>query len=246
MQQNSLRPRERAALEGVAALSDAELLALVLGTGRKGEPAHLLSAAILEEAGGVRGLTKVGLGLLTSRAGVGPAKGARVAAAIELGRRATTLAVPARMSSAADVADWARARIVSLDHEELWILALDGASRLRAARRVAMGGLHGVHVTTRDPLRVALREGASAFVLVHNHPSGDPTPSADDIDFTDRIGQAAELVGTPLVDHVVVARDGWRSIGGMQESHAARGRTARAGSMRAIRARAGDQAGSPG
>jgi len=217
MQEDRTGPRERAALEGIAALSDAELLALVLGTGHKGQPVHVLSAAILEEAGGVRGLAKVGLGLLASRPGVGSAKAARVAAALELGRRAATLTSPTRVSSAVDVADWARARIVSLDHEELWILALDGASRLRAARRVAMGGLHGVHVATRDPLRAALREGASAFVLVHNHPSGDPTPSADDIDFTERIGQAAEVVGTPLVDHVVVARDGWRSIGEMRD-----------------------------
>jgi DNA repair protein RadC len=208
-------PRERAALEGVTALSDAELLALVLGTGRSGEPVHVLSAILLEETGGLSGLAKAGLGLLASRAGVGAAKAARVAAALELGRRAFATAAPARVGSAADVADWARPRIVPLDHEELWILALDGASHLRAARRVAMGGLHGVHVATRDPLRAALREGASAFVLVHNHPSGDPTPSADDIDFTDRIGRAAEVVGTPLVDHVVVARDGWRSLGEM-------------------------------
>jgi DNA repair protein RadC len=208
-------PRERVALEGVAALSDAELLALVLGTGKKGVSVHVLSAAVLEEAGGVTGLAKLGLGLLSCRPGVGAAKGARRAAAIELGRRAAAVAPPARVCSAIDVADWARPRIVPLDHEELWVLALDGASHLRAARRVAMGGLHGVHVATRDPLRAALREGASAFVLVHNHPSGDPTPSADDIDFTERIGDAAEVIGTPLVDHVVVARDGWRSLAEM-------------------------------
>jgi DNA repair protein RadC len=223
-------PRERVALDGVLALSDAELLAVVLGTGRKGEPVHVLSAAILEDAGGLRGLAKAGLGLLSSRLGVGPAKAARVAAAIELGRRAATIAAPARVCSAADVADWARARIVALDHEELWVLALDGASHLRAARRVAMGGLHGVHVATRDPLRAALREGASAFVLVHNHPSGDPTPSADDLDFTERIARAADLVGTPLVDHVVVAQGGWRSIAELMP----------------IRGPPDDQAGSPG
>jgi DNA repair protein RadC len=212
MHQDRAGPRERVAIDGVASLSDAELLALVLGTGRKREPVHVLSAALLEEAGGLAGLAKAGLGLLSARAGVGPAKGARLAAALELGRRAATHAAPVHVRSAVDVAEWARGRIAHLDHEELWLLALDGASRLRAARRIAAGGLHGVHVATRDPLRGALREAASAFVLVHNHPSGDPTASTEDLYFTDRVARAAEVVGTPLVDHVIVARDGWRSL----------------------------------
>jgi DNA repair protein RadC len=83
---------------------------------------------------------------------------------------------------------------------------------LRAARRVAAGGLHGIHVQARDPLRIALREGASAFLLVHNHPSGDPTPSREDLDFTRAIADAARQVGAPLVDHVVVARSGFVSM----------------------------------
>src|SRR5258708_6677875 len=107
---------------------------------------------------------------------------------------------------------WARSRLVPLDHEELWLLALDGRNGLRSARRVASGGLHGMHVTARDPLRLALREGASAFVLVHNHPSGDPTPSDEDVSFTRNIAAGAAIVGVPLVDHVVVARDGFKSI----------------------------------
>jgi DNA repair protein RadC len=71
---------------------------------------------------------------------------------------------------------------------------------------VAAGGLHGLSVSARDPLRVALREGASAFILVHNHPSGDPTPSLEDVEFTDRIARAADIVATPLIDHVIVGR----------------------------------------
>ena len=101
---------------------------------------------------------------------------------------------------------WARPRLATLDHEELWLLALDGHHGLRAARRVASGGIHGLHVAARDVLRIALREGASAFVLVHNHPSGDPAPSSEDIAFTRTVERAAAVVGTPLLDHVVVAR----------------------------------------
>jgi DNA repair protein RadC len=100
----------------------------------------------------------------------------------------------------------------TLDHEELWLLALDGRSGLRAARRVAQGGLSGLHVPVADPLRVALREGARAAVLVHNHPSGDAEPSEADLAFTKRVVAAAEIVGVPLVDHVIVARSGHVSM----------------------------------
>ncbi len=203
------RPRERAMAVGVEHLGDGDLLALVLGTGRAGVPVGVLAAMLLEEHGGVAGLARAGIGELVLRAGVGAAKAARVMAAVELGRRAVQDAsreVVARMPDRDAVEAWARPRLCTLDHEELWLLALDGHHGLRAARRVASGGIHGLHVASRDALRVALREGASAFVLVHNHPSGDPTPSPEDLAFTRAIERAAALVGTPLLDHVVVAR----------------------------------------
>jgi DNA repair protein RadC len=134
---------------------------------------------------------------------------------VELGRRvAIASAAPSRVKlpDCRAVDGWARPRLGSLDHEELWMLALDGNNRLRAARRVASGGLHGMYVSARDPLRFALREGASAFILVHNHPSGDPTPSAEDVTFTASLAAAARIVSTPLLDHVVVARAGYASM----------------------------------
>jgi len=202
-------PRERAFTLGVEHLGDAELVAILLGTGCSGLPVNVLAALLLEEHGGVGGLARAGVGELMQRAGVGAAKGARVAAAIELGRRAAFAASHEpllRMPDRRAVEAWARPRLATLDHEELWMLALDGRHGLRAARRVASGGIHGLHVAARDPLRIALREGASAFVLVHNHPSGDPCPSPEDVSFTRSLAEAAALVGTPLLDHVVVAR----------------------------------------
>ena len=228
-------PRERAVDVGLGAMGDGELLAMLLGTGASGEPVGVLAAALLEEHGGVRGLARVGIGALAARRGLGAAKGARLAAALELGRRAAEEEVAGAdlvVADGAAVSAWARPRLASLDHEELWLLALDGRNRLRAARRVASGGLHGLHVSTRDPLRVALREGASAFVLVHNHPSGDPSPSREDLDFTHAVLSGADAVGTPLVDHVVVARAGFVSllergvIGAPRGPRAARARTA--------------------
>jgi DNA repair protein RadC len=202
-------PRERAAMAGMECLGDAELLAIVLGTGCTGVPVGVLAARLLEEHGGVGGLARAGVGELGEPPGMGTAKGARVAAAIELGRRAmfaASLDALPRLPDRGAVEAWARPRLATLDHEELWVLALDGRHGLRAARRVASGGIHGMHVTARDPLRIALREAASAFVLVHNHPSGDPTPSDEDLAFTHAVVEGALAVGTPLLDHVIVAR----------------------------------------
>ena len=206
------RALARAVDTGVEALGDTELLALLLSDGRRGPGSSALSAALLDEHGGVAGLARAGLGALSAWGALGEAKASRVAAAVELGRRALAEDAPRRVHDAADVWRWARGRLAALEHEELWVLALDGANRLRAARRVAMGGLHGMHVGTRDPLRCALREGASAFVLVHNHPSGDATPSPEDVAFTTRVSEGGDLVGAPLVDHVVVTRGGYVSL----------------------------------
>jgi DNA repair protein RadC len=208
-------PRERLAEVGIDALGDAELIALLLGTGHTDEPVEILALRLLEELGGLEGLTRAGAGELAVRRGVGLAKGARIAAAIELGRRvafASARLSSVRLPDCRAVEAWGRPRLGALDHEELWVLALDGNNRLRAARRVASGGLHGMFVGARDPLRAALREGASAFVLVHNHPSGDPTPSAEDIAFTAKVARAARIVSTPLLDHVIVTRNGRSSM----------------------------------
>ena len=207
-------PRERAREHGLPTLSDEDLLALVLGSGHRGEPVHLLASALLWEHGGLRGLGRVTAGLLSTRTGVGEVKALRIGAALELGRRLVLRDAEERpwLPDSRAVFRYARSRWRNLEHEELWVLALDAQHRLRASVRAAQGGLHGMQLAVRDPLRLALREAASAFVLVHNHPSGDPTPSAEDLRFTERVAEAAELVGTPLVDHLIVAGDRYRSL----------------------------------
>lgn len=145
-----------------------------------------------------------------------------IAAAFELGRRVEMAkrARPRSFRAPQDVATWASPRMGSLHHEELWLLALDGRGALRSERCVARGGLHGAAARPSDPVRTALRADASGFVLVHNHPSGDPTPSREDIVFTAHVAAAAAVVGVPLLDHVVVARDGHRCIPIMDEASA--------------------------
>jgi DNA repair protein RadC len=208
-------PRERLNDVGIDALADAELVALLLGTGQSGERVEVLAHHLLEDQGGIIGLARAGVGELAARRGIGLAKGARIAAAVELGRRvaagrARTSAV--RLPDCRAVDAWARQRLEGLDHEELWVLAVDGNNRLRAARCVASGGLHGLSVSARDLYRAALREGASAIVMVHNHPSGDPTPSREDVTFTTSVAAAGRVVGVPLLDHVVVADGGFASM----------------------------------
>ncbi len=116
------------------------------------------------------------------------------------------------LASSAEVARWGRIRLAELDHEQVWVLALDGRNGLRAAKRIAEGGLHGCSLDPRDVLRAVVREAASGFVLLHNHPSGDPTPSEEDIDLTNTVARAASVLGTPLVDHVIIAGGGHASL----------------------------------
>src|SRR5687768_1261889 len=175
--------RERALLFELARLSDAELLTLVLGTGTRGVTGASLAGSLLEAFGGLEGLVRAGPHALLGRIGLGPAKAARVTAALELGRRATLGGLGRRptLTSFEDVVEWARPRFAGLDHEEVWMFSLDGQNGLKAARRIAQGGQHGCALSTRDVLGVALRDAASAILLVHNHPSGDPRPSAEDL-----------------------------------------------------------------
>ena len=211
-----LGPRERARIHGVDVLGDADLVAILLGTGTVGRPVGLLAAEILSAAGGLAALARDGPWANDlDGIGLGNAKRARLEAAFELGKRVSSRAALSRaprLTCPTDVAAWGLAALGALSHEELWVIALDGRHALLAARKVGQGGSRGVAVSTRDVLRVALRAGASAFVLVHNHPSGDPTPSEEDIAMTATVAAAGAVIGVPLVDHVVVGRDGHASL----------------------------------
>jgi DNA repair protein RadC len=209
------RIRERARELGVERLGDEELLALLVERGVVGEPLEPRVARLLREAGGLDGLASLGVSALAEDHGLGLARGARIAAAIELGLRVARHAKERSgivASSSEDVERWGRARLAHLAHEELWALLLDARNRLVAERMIARGGLHACATTPRDVLRPVVREATHAFVLVHNHPGGDPCPSREDAFFTRRVAEAAEVLGVALVDHVIVARDGYVSM----------------------------------
>jgi DNA repair protein RadC len=209
------RVRERARELGVERLGDEELVMLLVERGVPGEPLEPRVARLMREAGGLDGLASLGVSALAEDHGLGLACGARIAAAVEIGirvaRRARETSIMSA-GSAEEVERWGRGRLGHLAHEELWALLLDARNRVVAERMIARGGLHACATTPRDVLRPVVREAASAFVLVHNHPGGDPCPSREDVFFTQRVAEAARTVGVALVDHVVVARDGYVSM----------------------------------
>jgi DNA repair protein RadC len=207
--------RERAFVFGTSTLSDTDLLAILLSTGAEGASAFAIAAGLLEFSGGVVGLSRLSPHGIAARRGIGPAKAARIAAAIELGRRAWLASLQedrAVVGSFESVVRWAEPRLACLDHEEVWVLGLDGRNGLNSVQRVGQGGLHGCALMPRDVLRPAVRDASSAIVLVHNHPSGDSRPSPEDVEMTRVLGRACELVGVPLLDHVIVARGGSSSL----------------------------------
>ena len=208
------RPRERLDAVGSEALSDAELVALLLRTGGRGADAHAVAARLLERPGGLLGLSRASRRELAAVPGVGPAKQATLRAAFELGRRlaAGRLAPGASLRGPADVFRHFHPTLRDAPHERFLVLLLDGRHRLLRHELVSQGTLTASLVHPREVFRPALRESAAALLLVHNHPSGDPTPSAEDREVTARLVRAGELLGIPVLDHVVVAERGWTSL----------------------------------
>jgi DNA repair protein RadC len=207
-------PRERLARAGVEALSDAELVAILLGTGVPGQPVEVLAARVLAESGGLGGLERSGLGALSDLAGIGVGKACRLLAALEVGRRvvATPLVRGEPIASSRDVDRAMRARLGHLDHEVFVAIALDAKLRATAEVRVAQGGLTAAHVTPSDVFRALVREAAAAVIFVHNHPSGDPSPSPEDMTLTEQLARAGAVLGVRVLDHLVLGREGYFSF----------------------------------
>lgn len=202
-------PRERAIAEGVFALGDTELLALLLGTGQRGLPVVDLASDLIDTFGGLDGIARAGADALGNRPGVGLVKALRILSGIELGRRYVLRAGRRREPLESSESVFARfgPMLGGLDCEEMWVVAVDAANTIRGSRRVALGGVHACAMTPRDLLRAALVDAAVGVVIVHNHPSGHAAPSMDDIVMTKRFMAAADVVGVTLVDHVIVGNN---------------------------------------
>jgi len=208
------RPRERLVAHGARHLSDVELLAILLGSGSVGITVLDVAQSLLSSAEGLSGLARASLDELCGVAGVGLARGAAVQAALELGRRSVgeRPARGRRIASAAEVWTHLRARLCVCPVEEFWALALDVRHRVLWETCLARGSLTGVEVHPRDVFRPLIRGAAAAVIFCHNHPSGDPSPSRQDLELTTRLRDVGELCGIAVLDHVVVGADGFTSL----------------------------------
>jgi DNA repair protein RadC len=208
------RPRERLLAQGSAALSDAELIAVLLRTGSVGRSAFQMAMELLQDVDGLPGLSGVGARAL-QRHGLGPAKAASLLAAIELARRLAREEVPQRapVRRPGDVVRYIALRYHVRDQEVMGAVFLDARNRLLGDCEMYRGTLHRAAVEPREILKECLLRGAAGVVLFHTHPSGDPSPSTEDLLFTRRMEVAAEVVGVLLVDHLVVGSAGrWLSL----------------------------------
>lgn len=196
------RPRERMLAHGAETLSDAELIAVLLGSGVPGKNAIQLARELLDD--GLAGLHRKEPMQIAKLQGVGPAKASRVLAAFEVARR-LAMAEPELQPYEPEV--FARSLIGSYAHhvqERLGAAFLDSRGRLLRQREIYVGTINHALVSTRDIVRFALENNATAVVLYHNHPSGDPTPSAEDLMFTRKIKESLKLCDIELADHIVV------------------------------------------
>jgi DNA repair protein RadC len=201
------RPREKLVRHGVAALGDNELVALVLGSGGRRAGALALANELLVARDGLHGLVRSTCDELADIAGIGPARASRILAALELGRRTLAHAPSARLRirSPREAAAYLIPTFGSRAAEQFGIVLLDSKHRVIRTTVVALGTLNTTVVEPRDVFREAVAGRAAAIVVFHNHPSGDPTPSAADVELTRRLAAAGALMGVDLVDHIVLA-----------------------------------------
>jgi len=200
------RPRERLFRYGVEALSDLDLLALVLRSGNRGESAFAIARRLRLHYPSVAELADATPQELASVAGIGLARAASICAAIALGRRAdgSALVEGRPIAGSEQVFRHFSSRLSGLKQERFYVVLLDGKGRVMRDLRVSEGSLTASIVHPREVFRRAIREAAAAVVLVHNHPSGDPTPSPEDEALTERLRAAGDLLGIRVLDHVVV------------------------------------------
>jgi DNA repair protein RadC len=200
------RPRERLAKHGPEALSTPELLAILLRTGTARESALDVAEGIVSAVGGLRGLADVTIEQLSQIRGVGVVKAIEIRAAVELGKRISAFTHSARpvIRCPADVCQLVMSELRHETREHFKVLLLDTRNQVTRVNTVSVGTLTESIVHPREVFREAIRHSAAALIAVHNHPSGDPTPSPEDIQVTKRLDEAGRLVGIDLLDHVIV------------------------------------------
>lgn len=207
----SERPRERLLAKGVAALSDSELLAIIIKNGARGVSAIEMAQMIMADCDGhLSNLSSTSLDKLCATKGMGKGKACSIVAALELGRRfmsESSSLIKKPLTTAKDAYDQVFPIFKGLEHEECWILFLNNHNYLISKMKLCTGDGESTTVNIKKAVRSALEKSASGAILVHNHPSGSPSPSRADIQQTDSLHQAMNSVGVSLLDHLIICDD---------------------------------------
>lgn len=209
-----LRPREKLLDYGVDRLSDSELLAIILRTGSREKSAIELAGSIIAAFGGLRQLLDASMEELCAIGGVGLAKAAQIKAALEVGRRVALSSYGLRpvIRSPQDAAGMVMEEMRHLDREHFVALLLNTKNQVLAREVVAVGTLSSSTVHPRELFKLAIRRSAAAVILLHNHPSGDPWPSQEDIQVTQRLIEAGRIIGIEVLDHIVIGDNKYISL----------------------------------
>ena len=204
----SERPRERLVSGGAEGLSEAELLAILLRVGVAGRSAVQLGQHLLERFRGLAGIHRAPFEDLVAEKGIGQAKAAQIKAAIELGRRlqGAPPEVHTTISKPAEAADLVKYDMQALEQEALRVILLDTRNQVLEIKEIYRGSVNTAQVRAADVFKAAVRKNATALIVVHNHPSGDPTPSPDDVAVTRELIKAGEMIDVNVLDHIIIGR----------------------------------------
>ena len=212
--EESQRPRERLEMYGAEILTDAELLAILLRVGTKGSSAVQVGQRLLFQFEGLGGFQKATIQEMCRVEGVGKAKAVQIKAAIELGRRLSRLRSDDKIviSSPQDVASQVQYEMARLEQEELWVFLLDSRNQLLRIEQLYRGSLNSSSVRPAEIYKSGIRHNAASLIIVHNHPSGDPSPSPEDINLTRMLIEGGQMLELPILDHVIIGERGTASI----------------------------------
>ena len=208
------RPRERLLKVGAQAVSTAELLAIIMRTGTGGENVLRLAERLLARFADLTGLSQATVAELQTVKGIGPANAIEIKAALEIGRRLLAAAPQERpkVTSPADAANLLMSEMMFLEQEHLRLILLDTRNRVLKTPTIYQGSLNTSVIRLGELFRAAIKENAAAFIVAHNHPSGDPSPSPEDVNVTRQLVQAGKLLDIEVLDHVVIGRQRYVSL----------------------------------
>ena len=208
------RPRERLIAQGVDALSDAQLLAIMIRIGQKGQTALDIALRLVDHFNGLKGVANATVQELCQFEGIGPSKAAQILGAIEMGRRVVSnkSSLKGKFLSSQDIYRYFFPELSALKVEVFNAILLDTKNQLLKEVEISRGSLNQAIVHPREVFNKAIKESAASIILIHNHPSGDPAPSPEDIDLTQKLVKSGKLLGIPVLDHIIIGQGDYYSF----------------------------------